>query len=206
MKPPITARKYYAFHLRYRSGHFNIVPNGRRLSQQLLANAVVRVEADRLNYIRKHQDGLNGFRAESIRGIRDALEVGEQVGRAVGPVVLPASFTGGPRTPVVPMSKLWDCLTYVRAFGGADFFVTVTWDPHRPEIVDAIRQQFPGDQASNHPDIVSQVFHLKIRGLLHLLRGGVLGRVRAIMHTIELQKRAKPTNIVHRHAYTYHSW
>ena len=89
------------------------------------------------------------------------------------------------------LAKLQDCLTYVREFGAADFFITATCDPQWPEIVETLRHQFPGDQASDHPDIVFQVFHLKTRGLLQLLRGGVLGRVRAIMHTVEWQKRGE---------------
>ena len=89
------------------------------------------------------------------------------------------------------MKKLQDCLTYVREYGGKDFFITVTCDPHWPEIADTVQQQFPGDQASDHPDIVSEVFHLKMRGLLKLPRDGVPGRMRAIMHTVEWQKRGK---------------
>ena len=59
-----------------------------------------------------------------------------------------------------------------------------------------MEHQFPSDQASDHPDIVSEVFHLKTRGLLQLLRGGrgvggVLGRVRAIVHTVEWQQRGE---------------
>ena len=186
----ITVRQFYAFYQRYRPGHFNIVPRGRRLFQQLLVDAQVRAEADRLNYVRANQDGLRGHRSETVRGVRDALEAGEQAGRAVGRVILPASFTGGPR---YMMAKLQDCLTYVREFGGADFFVTVTCDPKWPEISDTLQYQFPGDAAHDHPDIVSEVFHLKLKGLLQLLRGGVLGHVRAIMHTVEWQKRGEST-------------
>ena len=51
----ITAYRYI-FHLRYWPRHCSIVSCGRRLFQQLLVNAEVQVEADRLNYIRAHQD------------------------------------------------------------------------------------------------------------------------------------------------------
>ena len=69
----ITVRQFYAFHQRYRPGHFNIVPRGRRLFQQLLVDAQVRAEADHVNFIRAKQDGLRGHHAESVRGVRYAL-------------------------------------------------------------------------------------------------------------------------------------
>ncbi|KAF0297543.1 DNA transposase THAP9 [Amphibalanus amphitrite] len=73
----------------------------------------------------------------SIRGVRSSLEAGKKAGRAMGRVVLPASFTGGPRYMI---AKPQDCLTYVHEFGGANFFVTMTCDPHWLEIADTIRR------------------------------------------------------------------
>ena len=192
----ITMRKYAAFHMRYRPGHFNLIPRGGRLYQQYLVDTQVKVETDRLCYCRANQDGFNGHRAETIRGVRDAVADGEEQGRAVGQrVVLPASFTGSPR---YMMSKLQDALCYVRDFGSADFFITVTCNTAWPEIVEALRALYPGDgpgrhdPAEDHPDIVSQVFGLKLRVLLGQLRDGILGRQRAILHTIEWQKRGLP--------------
>ncbi|XP_043228033.1 uncharacterized protein LOC122384558 [Amphibalanus amphitrite] len=192
----VTMRQYAAFHIRYRPGHFNLIPRGGRLFQQYLVDTQVKVESDRLAYVREHQDGFNGFRAETIRGVRDALADGEEVGRAVGRrVVLPASVTGSPR---YMMSKLQDALCYVRDFGSADFFITVTCNPAWPEIVETLQALYPGegpdghDRACDHPDIVSQVFDQKLQVLLKQLRDGILGRQRAIMYTIEWQKRGLP--------------
>ena len=118
----VTMRQYAAFHMRYRPGHFNLIPRGGRLYQQYLVDTQVKVETDRLCYVRDHQDGFNGFRAETIRGVRDALADGEEQGRAVGRrVVLPASVTGSPR---YMMSKLQDALCYVREYGAADFYTS----------------------------------------------------------------------------------
>ena len=44
----VTATQYYAFHLRYRPGHFNLIPRGGALFQQLLVDRFVKVETDRL--------------------------------------------------------------------------------------------------------------------------------------------------------------
>ncbi|KAF0309099.1 hypothetical protein FJT64_019741 [Amphibalanus amphitrite] len=74
----VTMRQYAAFHIRYRPGHFNLIPRGGRLFQQYLVDTQVKVESDRLAYVREHQDGFNGFRAETIRGVRDALADGEE--------------------------------------------------------------------------------------------------------------------------------
>ncbi|XP_043224985.1 uncharacterized protein LOC122383008 [Amphibalanus amphitrite] len=160
-------RQYAAFHMRYRPGHFNLIPRGGRLYQQYLVDTLLKVEADRLSYVRTHQDGLNGFRAETIRSVRDALADGEEHARAVGRrVVLPASVTGSPR---YMMAKLQDALCYVREFGAADFFITVTCNPAWPEIEGTLRTLYPGerpgdhDRPCDHPDIVSQVFGLKLQ-------------------------------------------
>ena len=192
----VTIRQYAAFHIRYRPGHFNIIPRAGRLFQQYLVDAEARAESDRLAYVRAHQDGFNGFRAETIRGLHDALADGEEHGRAVGRrVVLPSSVTGTPR---YMMAKLQDALCYVRDYGAADFFITVTCNPAWPEIVNTLMALYPGarpgehDAACDHPDIVSQVFDLKLKALLKELRGGILGRQRAILHTIEWQKRGLP--------------
>ncbi|KAF0310696.1 hypothetical protein FJT64_001893 [Amphibalanus amphitrite] len=79
----VTMRQYAAFRMRYRPGHFNLIPRGGRLYQQYLVDTLLKVEADSLSYVRTHQDGLNGFRAETIRGVRDALADGEEHARAL---------------------------------------------------------------------------------------------------------------------------
>ena len=102
----ITATAYYAFHLRYRPGHFNLIPRDRQLFQQLLVDAFAKIESDRLYYLRKNQDAL---RADTVRGLTDAIHAGDVQGAAVGRIMLPASFTGGTRYMV---TKLNDALAY----------------------------------------------------------------------------------------------
>ena len=96
------------------------------------------------------------------------------------------------------MSKLQDTLCYVRNFDAADLFITVTCNPAWPEIVDTLRALYPGarpgqhDAAYVHPNIVSQVFDQKLQALLKELKGTILDRQRATLHTIEWQKRGPP--------------
>ena len=183
----ITVTEYYAFHLRYRPGHFNLIPRGGALFQQLLVDAFAKVEADRLCYLRQHQQAL---RTATLRGLADAINDGDAQGAAVGRIVLPASFTGGARYMI---AKLNDAMAYVREFGGGDLFITATCNPLWPEITDTLRRLYPGERPEHHPEIVSQVFRQKLRGLLHLLRdGAVFGRVRAFISSIEWQKRGLP--------------
>ena len=97
----MTIRQCAAFHIRYRPGHFNLIPRGGRLFQQYLVDTEVKAEADGLCYVRDHQDGFNGFRAETICGVRDTLGDGEELDWADDRhVVLPVSVTGSP--PVAP--------------------------------------------------------------------------------------------------------
>ncbi|XP_043209020.1 uncharacterized protein LOC122374379 [Amphibalanus amphitrite] len=183
----ITATEYYAFHLRYRPGHFNLIARGQSLFQQLLVDAFAKIESDRLCYLRQHQPAL---RTETLRGLTDAIHAGDEHGADVGRIVLPASFTGSARYMV---AKLNDAMAYVREFGGGDLFITVTCNPMWAEIKDTLRRLYPGQQPSDHPEVVSQVFRQKLRGLLHLLReGAVFGQVRAFISCIEWQKRGLP--------------
>ena len=54
------------------------------------------------------------------------------------------------------MTQLFqDAMAICRHFHKPDLFLTMTANPKWPEIVQSL---FPGQTATNHPDIVSQVF------------------------------------------------
>jgi hypothetical protein len=110
-------------------------------------------------------------------GATDARNVG------VKRVVLPSSFTGGPRY----MKALFqDAMATVRRLGKPDLFITFTCNPRWREIKDAI---LPHQQPNDRPDIISRVFKLKLEALLDdLVKGQVLGKPIGIMHVIEYQK------------------
>jgi hypothetical protein len=84
---------------------------------------------------------------------------------------------------------LQDALAINRFYGGGDLFVTMTANPSWPEIKDAL---FPGQTASDRPDLVVRVFHAKLKSLIKEIRGGVLGDWAAHLYTIEFQKRGLP--------------
>ncbi len=81
-----------------------------------------------------------------------------------------------------------------RALQKPDIFLTMTANPQWPEIVEALkRTDGPDQKVEDQPDIVARVFQLKKEALLdEIKKGGIFGKVRAMMHTIEFQKRGLP--------------
>jgi hypothetical protein len=78
--------------------------------------------------------------------------------------------------------------------GQGSLFITMTTNPHWPEIQNALE---PGQTWEDRPDIVNRVFKLKLQELLEDLRKGNLFKDRDgkpweskyIMHVVEFQKR-----------------
>ena len=83
-----------------------------------------------------------------------------------------------------------DAMSIVAKFGKPDLFLTFTCNPKWTEITENL---FPGQSASDRPDLVSRVFQLKLKSLLHdIHKNGVLGKTIAHVHVIEFQKRGLP--------------
>jgi len=101
-------------------------------------------------------------------------------------IVLPATFTGGPRH---MYRSFQDSMAIVREYGKPDIFLTMTCNPEWEEIMGQLRE---GQTAQDRPDIVARVWQLKLRALLNDLDQGVLGRVVARIYVVEFQKRGLP--------------
>ena len=86
------------------------------------------------------------------------------------------------------MKQLYqDAMAICRHYGRADFFITFTCNPKWDEIISNIPD---GSSATDHPDIVSRVFNLKLKALIDdLLNKHVLGKTVADVLTIEFQKQ-----------------
>lgn len=91
------------------------------------------------------------MRAELYNGLQDAIISGD-ADRAGQKVILPASFTGGPRFMV---NHYQDAMAIVRKFGKPTFFVTFTCNARWEEIT---RDLLPGQTATDRPDITARVF------------------------------------------------
>jgi len=85
------------------------------------------------------------------------------------------------------MTQLFqDAMAICRYFHKPDFFFTMTANPKWPEILYSL---FPGQTATDCPDIVSWVFEQKKKALCKLIDNGFFCTTVAHIHTIEFQKR-----------------
>lgn len=179
----VSQAQFYAYLLQERD-EFSILLRGGRLLQEYLVDAYACVEQNRLNYLRMNQKKL---RVELYSGLHDALNAGDDNAAEVGrKFILPSSFSGGPRQ----MKLLYqDAMAIVCKYGKPDLFVTFTCNPKWPEITRELKE---GQDASDRPDLVSHVFHMKLRELLNDINNGVLGTPIAKVWVIEFQKRGLP--------------
>ena len=145
-------------------------------------------EGHRLHYFSTHQKDT---RADCYKGVLDAVRLSDvgATGRSVGaPVILPSSFTGGPRD---RGQRHQDALAIVRHGKKPDVFITMTCNPKWPEIQEALAAA-GGVSAVDRPDIVARVFRIKHRKMLRMLDDmQVLGKTQCRLGALEWQKRGK---------------
>ncbi|MCO5553366.1 hypothetical protein L7F22_006887 [Adiantum nelumboides] len=131
----VSQREYYAYRLQVRLDTNACLLRGGRLLQQFMVDAYCTIEDCRLSWVRNHQHTL---RAKLYAGLIDMARSneGDILGQSVGRrIVLPSSFTGGPRH----MYQLYqDAMAIVRAKGKPDLFITFTCNPNWPEVTQAL--------------------------------------------------------------------
>jgi len=72
----------------------------------------------------------------------------------------------------------------------ADYRIFLDCDPACPELIPGL---FPGQDASDRPDLIARTFKIKLDDLLHeLLDNGVLGEVIAHEYVVGRRKGSKP--------------
>ena len=119
--------QFYRYRLMVHGGNtFNTLHRMGRLFQQYIVDMYVKIEGQRLTFLRHNQRTL---RAELYQGLADAVSSsdgnidGTQIGKKV---ILPSSFTGGARY----QHQLYqDAMAIVHHFGKPDFFITFTCNP-----------------------------------------------------------------------------
>ncbi|KAE8260490.1 hypothetical protein A4X13_0g301 [Tilletia indica] len=179
----VTLEMFHAFHLHDR-GLFSTLLHARNLLQEYVVDAWTMIEQDRANWQRNNQDKL---RAEVYSGLQDALITGQDLNAVGRRTILPSTFTGGPRW---WQARYHDAIALSREFGRPDLFITTTCNIHWREIQDEL---YPGQSASDRPDLVSRVFWLKLDELLRTLtKQHVMGEVLAYCYSVEFQKRGLP--------------
>uniref|UniRef100_UPI00358F20A2 uncharacterized protein n=1 Tax=Myxine glutinosa TaxID=7769 RepID=UPI00358F20A2 len=178
----VSANDFYAFHIMVRKNSTNHILQCRDLFHQFIVDMYAKIESERLLFIRLHQRQL---RAESYAHLRDAVNNDGDVQNMGQLVILPSTFTGGPR---YMHERTQDAMAYVRNYGRPDLFLTFTFKGEEIK-----RELMINQQPTHRHDIVARVFHQKRKELMQTIKKGkVFGTVRCFMYTIEWQKRGLP--------------
>ena len=143
-----------------------------------------KIETERLVYIRTNQRKL---RAENYVDLQDAMQNDTDIDNLGRLVILPSSFTGGPR---YMNRRVQDAFCYVRKYGRPDLFITFTTNPKWEEITSSL---LPGQFSYDRHDIIARVFHLKLKLLMNLLtKEKIFGHILCFTYSVEWQKRGLP--------------
>ena len=180
----ISAMQLYSYKLMTRTDEFNLLLRGRELSHQFFVDMYAKIESERLQYLRHNQKQL---RAEQYVHLRDAIQNDGSTQQLGQLVILPSSFTGGPR---YMHERTQDAMCYVREYGRPDLFITFTCNPKWEEIENNL---LPSQKPQDRHDLIARVFHLKLLKSMELLnKRHVFGKVRCHIFTVEWQKRGLP--------------
>ncbi|XP_016166002.1 uncharacterized protein LOC107608783 [Arachis ipaensis] len=182
----VSMKDFFAFRIRERLADASPLLYSRRLFQQFLVDGFSMIESARLNYIRLDQEK---FRCEMYKGLSEAVLSGETRPASRGKrIILPSSFTGGPRYMI---QNYQDAMAICRVVGYPDLFLTFTCNPKWPELEDFLKNREL--HAEDRPDMVCRAFKVKLDKLIQDIRKNqIFGRVSAVVYTIEFQKRGLP--------------
>ncbi|XP_076935570.1 uncharacterized protein LOC143602288 [Bidens hawaiensis] len=185
-RPNSTMREFFAYRIQDRPNIFSLPLNGRRLFQQQLVDIYTMIETEILNYIRKKQKVLRCESYENIHNLKNTKN--QDMSRVGQRVILPSSFTGGSQ---YMMQNYLDAMAICRWYGYPDFFITITCNPKWPEV-----KRFLNSTTINpedRPDIMCRLFKVKLDAIIKdLKKDEVLGKVQAVVYTVEFQKRGLP--------------
>lgn len=183
----VTLLQYTAYRLHSRPDEFSTILRGCRLFQTYLVDMFACIDQERLHFIRTQQPKL---RTTLLNGIEDALTANDddidlhQLGQRI---ILPSSYIGGPRD---MYQRYLDGMAIARHFKKIDIFLTMTANPTWHEIR---RELLYGQTVTDRPDLVSRVFQLKRKALMHaILKEEIFGPCVAHVYAIEFQKRGLP--------------
>ncbi|XP_055306971.1 uncharacterized protein LOC129571224 [Sitodiplosis mosellana] len=180
----LSAMNYYAYKFMIRQNDFNYILKTKKLFHQYAVDMYAKIELERLNYIRFHQQSL---RSEEYIHLRDEINNDgnpEDVGQRF---ILPSTFTGSPRH---MHEYAQDAMCYVRNYQRPDLFITFTCNPHWDEIKEHL---FAHQSNTDRHDIIARIFKQKLKKLMDfIVKHKVFGNVRCWMYSIEWQKRGLP--------------
>ena len=184
----LTAAAFYKYLLQYRDedesieGHFNTILRSARLMQEYVCSMYFKIEQDRLWYIEnEHQKNI---KMDSRKNVIDAIHKEDDLKDIGKNVVLPATYIGSPRW---YQKRFQDAMAIVRELGKPDLFITFTahgkWDHN-------IRSLHEGETTEDRPDVTNRIFKQKLERLRKdIMDENFFGRAKALVYTIEFQKR-----------------
>ncbi|XP_076888124.1 uncharacterized protein LOC143538445 [Bidens hawaiensis] len=160
--------------------------DGYRIDIPHRVDAYTMIESERLFYICCKKSVLRSETYENLCKLKN--KGNKDISRAGQCVILPSSFTGSSR---YMMQNYLDAMSLCKWFGYPDFFITLTCNPNWPEI-----KRFLKDtnlRAEDRPDISCRIFKMKLDSLIKDLKDKQpLGKVQAVVYTVEYQKRGLP--------------
>uniref|UniRef100_A0A1U7VMW3 Uncharacterized protein LOC104218829 n=1 Tax=Nicotiana sylvestris TaxID=4096 RepID=A0A1U7VMW3_NICSY len=182
----VSTREYLSYKIQERKDEVPTIVSTRRLFQQFLVDGYTMMESSRLRFIRLHQKQL---RAHFYKGLQDAVLHGDIEPSSQGQrVILSSSFMGGARY----MLQIYqDAMAICKWAGYPDLFITFTCNPKWPEIIRFVESR--GLSPEDRPNILTRVFKIKLDRMIKDLRDNkVFGEVKAVIYTVEFQKRGLP--------------
>ena len=90
----VTFLTFYVFRMMIRSGQINVPHYFKQLLNQYWVDLYTKIETERLSFIRHNQKKL---RAENYIHLMDAVNSDSRVENVGQLIILPSTFTGGPR-------------------------------------------------------------------------------------------------------------
>ncbi|XP_045821940.1 uncharacterized protein LOC123914810 [Trifolium pratense] len=182
----ITHLEWVGYRIQQRRRDESTIVFSRRLFHQFLVDSFSTIESDRLRYMRDHQKDL---RSSMYKGLTEAILNGDCDANTTGKrIVLPASFVGGARYMI---QNYQDAMAICAWAGYPDIFITFTCNHKWPEIVDFLKVH--NLRPVDRPDLISRLFKIKLNQLIKDIKeGSIFGKVKAVVYTIEFQKRGLP--------------
>uniref|UniRef100_A0A915M2W0 Helitron helicase-like domain-containing protein n=1 Tax=Meloidogyne javanica TaxID=6303 RepID=A0A915M2W0_MELJA len=141
----VTRLQYVSYSIGVRN-EFNPILYGGKLFQQYCVDEYVKIESDRMRWIRGNQKTILADAYKNVDSYLEkrARETGKPLGRKV---ILPPTVTNSPR---YIEKHFQDAMSLVRKFGKPDLFVTMTCNSQWEEIKENL---YEGQVPSDRPDI-----------------------------------------------------
>ena len=141
-----------------------------KIFQQYAVDAYVKIEGQRLSFIRNNQNKLRSEQYDVLH--EHVINLRNDHVRPGHVVVLPSTYVGSPSA---LKENFEEAMAIIKKYGKPDLFITFTCNPKWRETTENL---YPGQTASDIPDFVIQVFKIKLNNLLNdIFKHGVLGKV-----------------------------